>query len=584
MTIIQRRLYLLVFVILFFLTAPVIVLFAQGYRFDSVNNIFVHSGSITIKSVPRDVEIFIDGKERKKSSLSIINGSYTINGIRPGVHTITCKKEGYTTWSKTVNVHSGISTEFWNILLFPLKTLEGKNFAVENVTQFFLSPRNNNEVVIFSEENEERTVSLLNTADNSLTIIYKTSELAFLPQEEKENVEWSSDNKSILIPFMSADGEKTFVIAQVARKNLEEIVVLNDFFKTDTKGLKETSGNKAAGVAKKSGTAEATATTQTKTTTQAATQKELAETNAGTSTTTKTKPVETSTSTSPSGNSDLTTEETLISEGINQNEFQFKQVRWMFNKNKELVVLTKNHELIYIDIEKPDERILLDTEVGGFDFAGNRIYYFHLTDNSIWEIKNNDTKTKKQIASLLTITDKDSFVKMITYDQYRITILTPDKKLFLFNHEKEEGEISIKELANGIEDIQFSDDGKKLLYWSKNEIWYTMLRDWDVQPIRKKGAKSLITRSSAPISNVQWIEDYENILFSIGDTVKSSGIDVRDHIEIVNVQKNENVLNDRDIIYDKNTQLLYRKDSFVEDKSATFHSSKLIDRGGFLGL
>jgi hypothetical protein len=573
MTTIQRRLYLLVFVILFFLTAPIIVLFAQGYRFDSVNNIFVHSGSITIKSVPRDIEIFVDGKERKKSSLSIINGSYTINGIRPGTHTITCKKEGYTTWSKKVNVHSGISTEFWNILLFPLKSLEGKNFAVENVTQFFLSPRNNDEVVIFSEKDEERIVSLLNTVDNSLTIIYQTSEFTFLPQEEKENVEWSSDHKSILIPFMSSEGEKTFVIAQIARENLEEIVILNDFFEIDAKTLKETSNEELT----KNG---ATTPVSTDKIAPITTQKEPIKKDEMI----KTKTVEVTNSTKQDQDINTVNGETLTLESVDLNKFQFKQVRWMFNKNNELVVLTKNHELIYINIEKPDERILLDTEVGGFDFAGNRIYYFHLADNSIWEIKNNDVGTKKQIASLLTITDKDSFVKMITYDQYRITILTPDKKLFLFNHEKEEGEISIKELSDGIEDVQFSDDGKKLLYWSKNEIWYTILRDWDVQPIRKKGDKALITRSSTPIYNVQWIEDYENILFTIGDTVKSSGIDVRDHIEIVNVQKNENILNDRDIIYDKDTQTLYRKDSFAENKPTTFHSEKLIDRGGFLGL
>ncbi|MBT7431959.1 PEGA domain-containing protein, partial [bacterium] len=119
MTITQRRLYLLFFIILFFLTAPVIVLFAKGYRFDTVNNIFVYSGSITIKSAPRDIDIYVDNKKQKKSKLSVINGSYTLNGIRPGKHTIACKKEGYTSWSKTINVHSGISTEFWNILLLP---------------------------------------------------------------------------------------------------------------------------------------------------------------------------------------------------------------------------------------------------------------------------------------------------------------------------------------------------------------------------------------------------------------------------------------------------------------------------------
>ncbi|MBT3356048.1 PEGA domain-containing protein [bacterium] len=557
MTITQRRLYLLFFIILFFLTAPVIVLFAKGYRFDTVNNIFVYSGSITIKSAPRDIDIYVDNKKQKKSKLSVINGSYTLNGIRPGKHTIACKKEGYTSWSKTINVHSGISTEFWNILLLPNTGLEENTFIVENVKQFFLSPRNNTEVVLFSEKDDLRIVALLNTEDNSVKTIYETSEFNFLPQSEKENVEWSSDNKRILMPFSSSDGEKIFIIAKVDKENLEDIIVLNDLFKEENgvtikKGL-ETETSKEKGISKK------------------ADQK---------------------ISTVPSLNEEVSTnqatiipETTQIKDDVTENasdKIEFKQVRWMFNKNDELVILTKNHELLYVDIQKPDQALLLDNQVGGFDFAGNRIYYFHLVDNSIWEIKNNDIETKKQIASILTITDKDSFVKMVTYDQYRIAIMTPNQKLFLFNYEKEEGEVSIKELSGEIQDIQFSDDGKKLLYWSDNEIWYVMLRDWEVQPIREKGEKFMITRSSAPIYNVQWIEDYENIFFTIGDTVKSSGIDTRDHIELVNVQKNDVEIENRDVIYDKNTQLLYSKKSV--DGQLRLHSSKLIDRGGFLGL
>ncbi len=569
MTANQRRIYLLVFVILFFLTAPVIVLFATGYRFDTVNNIFVHSGSITIKSVPRDIDIFVDNKKKKQNTLSVINGSYTINGVRPGKHTIRCEKEGYTSWSKTVNVHSGISTEFWNVLLFPLESLEKNNFTVENVNQFFLSPRDKNEVVIFSEKDNKRTVSLLNTIDNSLKTIYETTELTFLPQEEKENIEWSSDNKRILIPFMDTNKEKTFVIAKIDKENLKDEIILNDLFKETT--TKESQTEKLEEKTLNNNTTTPTITTQkttTKTTTAPTTQPS----------TTKNGTPQVTKENDSAKNQELSTLE------IDTKNIEFKQVRWMFNKNDELVVLTKNHELIYINIEKPEERLLLDTQVGGFDFAGNRIYYFHLIDNSVWEIKNDDIETKKQIASLITITDKDSFVKMITYDQYRIAIITPDQKLFLFNYEKEKGEISIKELAGEVQDIQFSDDGKKLLYWSNNEIWYTMLRDWDVQPIREKGEKALITRSSTPIYNVQWIEDYENVLFTIGDTVKSSGIDTRDHIEIVNIEKYSSELKDRDLIYDKNTQLLYSKENSSEGNPVGLSSSKIIDRSNFLGL
>lgn len=570
MTTTQRRLYLLVFIILFFITAPIIVLFAKGYRFDAVNNIFVYSGSFTIKSVPRDIDIYIDDKKQSKNALSVINGSYTLNGIKPGKHVISCEKEGYTSWSKTVNVHSGISTEFWNVLLFPTTGVEEKAFAVENATQYFLSPRTNEEIVVFSEEDDKRIVSLLNTGDDSITTIYETSDFTFLPQTEKENVEWSSDNKRILIPFMSAEGEKTFVIAKVDNENLEDIIILNNLFKTE----EELEAEKQSLISE---------------TSEEPINKEVALENSTTPAKTATVTTVTTTITKETS---IIAEDATIEEETKETEVEvkelsediaFEQVRWMFNKNDELVILTKNHELIYINTEKPEERILLDTKVGGFDFAGNRIYYYHLTDNTIWEIKDNNIETKKQIASILTITDEDAFVKMVTYDQYRIAITTPEKKLFLFNYEKEEGEISIKELSGDIQDIQFSNDGKKLLYWSNNEIWYIMLRDWDVQPIREKGEKFLITRSSAPIKNVQWIEDYENIFFSIGDTIKSSGIDTRDHIELVNIQKFENEIEDRDLIYDKNTQLLYSKKATGEDGDKLY-SSKLIDRPGFLGL
>ncbi|GEM_PF-651131 len=563
MTATQRRLYLLVFVILFFITAPVLVLFTKGYRFDTVNNIFVYSGSVTIKSVPRDIEVLVDGKKKRKSQLNVINGSYTINGIRPGKHTVTCKKEGYTTWTKEIDVHSGISTEFWNVLLLPTSNFEEKSFTTENIEQFFLSPRNNNEVVIFSKQDDKSIVSLLNTQDDSLEKIYETSEFSFLAQNKKENVEWSSDNKRILIPFLTKDGEKTFVIAKVDEENLEDLVILDNLF--EEKVEKEEISKNAKTIAP---IEEVSASSMAPKPNSNTTSKEVVSN-------TKTKEALTT-----KKKKDSSKEATIE----DMEKTQFKQVRWMFNKNDELVVLTKDHHLFYINIEKPEEKILLDKQVGGFDFAGNRIYYFHLVDNSIWEVKNTDIENKKQIASLLTITDKDSFVKMVTYDQYRIALITQDHKLFLFNYEKEECEVSIKELSNNTQDIQFSDDGKKLLYWSDNEIWYTMLRDWEVQPTREKGEKFLITRSSIPIKNVQWIEDYENIFFTMGNTIKSSGIDVRDHIAIINVQKSSQEIIDRDVLYDKNTQLLYSKKPVEGKNEFKLYNVKLIDRGNFLGL
>ncbi len=509
MTSLQRRFYMLFFIGLFLITAPVLVLFAQGYRFDRTGRIFVYSGSITIKSWPRDLDIFINGEKREKKNLNVINNSYTINGIRPGLHTIQCKKDGYTSWTKNVEVHSGISTEFWNILLFPIANREISQYSTKQIDQYFISPRVENEIVFFTSQDNQQAVSLLNIDSNEIDEIFSTEELSFLSPELRENIEWSSDNKRILIPF--ADGsQKVFIIARIKKENLQDIINLNELFN-----------------------------------------KKVAE----------------------EESSLLKTEKTI------EQDVEFETVRWMFDKNDELVVLTTNHELYYIDINKPEEKILIETQVSGFDFAGNRIYYTQLPNNIVWEIKDNKVDTKRQITNLPIMTEDDSFITLTVYDQYRLAIETSKDELFVFNEEKEKGETTMDKLGSGIKGVQFSNDGKKLLYWTVNEIWSLMLREWKVQPIRQKGDKIFITRFSTAVQNVQWMDDYENILFSVGASIKSANIDTRWGTHIVDVHKTASDLSDRDMVYDKQNQLLFTR--VDRGDGQRLETMLLIDKGFF---
>ena len=509
MTSLQRRLYMLFFVALFLITAPVLILFAQGYRFDRTGIIFVYSGSITIKSWPRDINIFIDGKEQEKKNLNVINNSYTINGVRPGNHTIQCEKDGYTSWTKGVDVHSGVSTEFWNVILFPIANREILQYDTKKIDQYFISPRKENEIVFFTSQDNQRIVSLLNIDNNEVEEIYNSEELSFLNSNLEENVEWSSDNKRILIPF-SDGSQKVFIIARIKKENLQDIINLNQVF---------------------NGTA-------------------------------------------------VDEEIILLNKEKNiKKEVEFEKVRWMFDKNDELVVFTTDHELYYIDITKPDEKILIDTQVSGFNFAGNRIYYTQLPNNIVWEIKDNNVDTKRQITNISVVTEENSFVTLTVYDQYRIAIETSKEELFMFNEEKEKNEITMDKLSDGVKGIQFSDDGKKLLYWTANEIWYLMLRDWKVQPIREKGDRVFITRFSAPVRNVQWMDDYENVLFSIGSLIKSVNIDIRWGAHIVDVHNATSDLSVRDMVYDKQNQLLFTR--VRSDEESKLETMLLIDKGFF---
>ncbi len=539
MTLLQRRFFLFFFAVLFVTTAPIIVLFAKGYRFDSHGKIFIYSGSVTVKSWPRDVDIYINNKKQEKKKVNVINSSYTINGIRPGKYVVRCEKDGYTSWTKNIEVHSGISTEMWNILLFPVDNMEVKQFSPKNATQFFLSPRDKNEVVFFSKDNNKNIVSVFDAGENKHEQIYQTDSFDFIPPEEKENIEWSSDEKRILIPFQK-DGEKVFIIARIKKEDLKDIIDLNSVFAEEIERREKQ---------KAPGTPLVPARSQQE-------QKEVGELEPG--------------NIGSSPDSDVNSAK------------QFKKVRWMFDKNDELVILNKDHELYYIYIEKPEEMILIDDQVSGFDFAGNRIYYTQLPNNIVWEIKNNDIGTKHQITNTAITSEKNDFVELIAYDQYRMAIITQERDLYVYNHEKEKAEISMNKIINGARDMQFSDDGKKLLYWTTNEIWCLMLREWKVQPIREKGAKLFITRLSQPIKNVQWMDNYENLLFSVGRTIKSASLDTRSHAHIVDVMTLEDDIGEREMFYNKASQRLFMITK--QNENNTLQSALLINKTGFLGL
>ena len=539
MTSTQRRLYLLFFVGLFLVTAPVLVLFAQGYRFDRQGRIFVYSGSITVKSWPRDIDIYVNNKKQDKKKLNAINSSYTINGVRPGKYEIRCEKEGYTSWAKTIEVHSGVSTEMWNVVLFPKAKQGLATFSSENMEQIFLSPRDENELLFLSEEEDGKTVSLIDTGTNEVEKIYETTDFEFMKKDKKENIEWSSDKKRILIPF-EKNGEKIFIIARIRRENLRDIVELNSIFQ---EGLEIYESRQSS-------------------------ESESAETESA-------QEAEESIAQPVSKEDENEQQEKPLSE-------QFEKVRWMFDKNDELVVLTKDHKLYYINIENPEKMILLDDEVSGFDFAGNRIYYTRLPNNIVWEIKNDNIDTKRQITNTPIPTEEKKFLKLFAYDQYRIAIITEKEELYLYNNEKEENEISTEKLVDGVSDIQFSDDGKKLLYWTNNEAWLYMLRDWDVQPTRKKGEKIFITRFSHKLRNVQWMDDYENIIFSTGKTIKSASIDTRGHANVADIMELTEEIDERDVFYNKTNQKLFLLTK--ENKTTALQSMLLIDKTGFLGF
>jgi len=114
----QRRtriILLTVFIILFFLLAPQIILYSLGYRFDFEEKKFVNTGGLYLKIWPQKTEIFIDGKLIKRTG--IFSSSMLIQNLLPKKHEVLVKKEGYHLWKKTLEVKGKEVTKAENIIL-----------------------------------------------------------------------------------------------------------------------------------------------------------------------------------------------------------------------------------------------------------------------------------------------------------------------------------------------------------------------------------------------------------------------------------------------------------------------------------
>lgn len=487
----QRRLFALFFVFLFALVAPTVVLFAQGYRFNLEDNIFIYSGSITIKSWPRDIEIYLDGERQTNKNLNLINGSYTINGIKPGKYTLTCSKPGYTSWEKEIRVRSGISTEFWNILLFPEKEsqeLETLDLTGE-VKQIFLFPKKNDQLIFFAQEESSNKIYFLDKEKEESELIFETEKYSFVNKEEGFNIEWNSDNKKFILPVNDEKNQRDFLVINTEDDDTEKFISLNKFFPKDS----------------------------------------------------------------------------II------------KARWMFDEKDQLVVLTEDGELSFFDYKKEAIELIAEN-ISGFDFSDYSLYYSQLPNNLVWKIKQNDFKNRKQVTTRPFILDEEQkLIDITAYDEDRIVLNSP-KKTLIYNQDPKKNVISFLEPTEKISGIQFSNDGKKLLCWNEHEVWYYMLRDWEVQPKRFFGDKITITRSSEAIKNIQWMDNYENIILSTGEEIRSFEVDPRNKTNISNLLLCENSLEEKDLIYNKNNQTAY----FLDNNK--LFSLVLIDDSGFLGL
>lgn len=211
---------------------------------------------------------------------------------------------------------------------------------------------------------------------------------------------------------------------------------------------------------------------------------------------------------------------------------------------------------------------LVRSGVAAYELSGSKLYYLDATDGLIYETNGHgESDASKRVTPTPVTLNTKSPYSLIVYDETRLAIIEEYAgRLLVFN--KSVSPNALRELGNGIKSLQYSDDGKKLLFYTDNEISVYFNQDWPAQPARANDSIVQVARFSAPINNVQWTEDYEHVLFSLGKTIKMIELDNRDRRGLSNLVTLEN--NPTQMLARFGTDTLYIVSETSPDAPAVF--------------
>ena len=115
----NKRLRTILFAVclfLFFLIAPLVILYSQGYRIDWIGKKIRKTGGFYFKVWPENAQVFIDGKFKKKTAF-MSNSTY-ISNLTPKEYKVEIKKPRFQAWQKSLEIKENWVTESGGIILF----------------------------------------------------------------------------------------------------------------------------------------------------------------------------------------------------------------------------------------------------------------------------------------------------------------------------------------------------------------------------------------------------------------------------------------------------------------------------------
>lgn len=183
----KRKLFLGFLVLLFLITAPILIMYSIGYRLDIENKKIVETGVISIDIRPKDVTIYLSGvKINKKIPIRLTNRA-------PGTYSLKIEKPGYKTWEKNIDVKSKQTTYIKDVTLLKDALPTTVFLDKENKIKEYYPSSNGEYIILVSEEKNTDLFELLNTQTKKIDLIDR------IPVGYDRHIEWSPFDNFILI-------------------------------------------------------------------------------------------------------------------------------------------------------------------------------------------------------------------------------------------------------------------------------------------------------------------------------------------------------------------------------------------------
>ena len=212
-------------------TVTILALVVSGYWLNS-NFEVERQGMLQVASSPTDASVSVDGAS------SWLQRTNTSKVLPSGEHTITLTKDGYDSWSKTINIKEGLLYKLNYPRLFlqnrykeTVYDASGSLFSIVSPNHNLLLLTNNTTNWSLIELNNEKIEPKTLDISKAFNITLKKDQTAGLFEDTILSAKWDKSSSHVLLKTQTKDGEINWVLIDV--RNPSNSLNLTREFATD---------------------------------------------------------------------------------------------------------------------------------------------------------------------------------------------------------------------------------------------------------------------------------------------------------------------------------------------------------------